>query len=429
VIGTLLERAARRTQAADLTSKTDETLTLGFEGGRLKSAGRLQERGVNLRVVAGGRMGFAGTTDTEPEPLLEMALASAAVGQEVKLELPRPQPLPQVATHYPRAAVATLEELTRLGRGIHDRLARDGCHVRVTVERSVGSVRVANTAGVDAGYDVSSVSLGAELVRIRGDDVLTIREYWAGGDLPGNADLERLAGGILQRLEWAERTAESPHGALTVCFTPTGAEALLLPLHAALQGKALLHGVSPLMVRGRAITFASSFSLTDDPLLDGRPGSRPIDDEGVVSRRTSLVHQGNVQEFIYDLESAGRAGTQPTGHGRRTIFGKPQAAFSNLVVTPGEYSLPNLLGLISSGVLVDRLHGVGQGNLVSGTFAHQIATAYRVENGEVVGRIASGTVAGNAYELLGRITTLGRDAPWRGSTSVPAMLVEGVTVS
>ena len=67
--------SARRTQAADLTSKSDETLTLGFDGGRLKSAGRLQERGVNLRVVADGRMGFAGTTDTEPEPLLEMALA------------------------------------------------------------------------------------------------------------------------------------------------------------------------------------------------------------------------------------------------------------------------------------------------------------------------------------------------------------------
>ncbi len=205
MIGTLLERAARRTQAADLTSKSDETLTLGFDGGRLKSAGRLQERGVNLRVVAGGRMGFAGTTDTEPEPLLEMALASAAVGEEVKIELPRPQPLPQVATHYPRAAVATLEELAQLGQGIHDRLVRDGCHVRVSVERSVGSVRVANTAGVDAGYDVSSVSLGAELVRIRGDDVLTIREYWAGGDLPGDADLEWLVGGILQRLKWAER--------------------------------------------------------------------------------------------------------------------------------------------------------------------------------------------------------------------------------
>ncbi len=149
------------------------------------------------------------------------------------------------------------------------------------------------------------------------------------------------------------------------------------------------------------ITFASSFSLTDDPLLDGRSGSRPIDDEGVVSRRTSLVHQGNLQEFIYDLESAGRAGTQPTGHGRRTIFGKPQAAFSNLVVTPGEYSLPNLLGLMSSGVLVDRLHGVGQGNLVSGTFAHQIATAYRIESGEVVGRIAQRDRGGKCLRAAG----------------------------
>ena len=137
MIGTLLERAARRTQAADLTSKSDETLTLGFDGGRLKSAGRLQERGVNLRVVAGGRMGFAGTTDTEPEPLLEMALASAAVGEEVKIELPRPQPLPQVVTHYPRAAVATLEELAQLGQGIHDR-PRPGWVPRPRLGRAIG---------------------------------------------------------------------------------------------------------------------------------------------------------------------------------------------------------------------------------------------------------------------------------------------------
>ncbi len=38
--------------------------------GRPSEVGRAdsQERGVNLRVVAGGRMGFAGTTDADPEP-------------------------------------------------------------------------------------------------------------------------------------------------------------------------------------------------------------------------------------------------------------------------------------------------------------------------------------------------------------------------
>ena len=429
MIATLLERAARRTQAADLVLKTDETLSLSFEAGRLKSAGRLEERGVNLRVVAGGRMGFAGSTDTDPESLLEMALASAGIGEQVTIQLPRSQTLPAVATHYPRAASASVEQLSHLGQSVYDRLVRDGCHVQVSVERSVGSVRVANTAGVDASYDVSSVSVSATLVRVRDDDIVTITDHWAGADLPGSVDLERMVAGLIQRLEWAARTVEPPRGSLPVCFTPGGAEVLLLPLHVALQGKASLHGVSPLAARGGRISFSAAFSLTDDPLLDGRAGSRPIDDERVVSPRTALVHQGQVGSFIYDLETAGRAGIPPTGHGRRTTFGKPQAAFSNLVVAPGEQSLADLLRQMPSGLLVDRLLGVGQGNLLGGTFAHQAGMAFRIEGGEVVGRVAQATVAGNAYELLGRVVGLGSESPWRGSTSAPAMLVEGVTCS
>jgi PmbA protein len=98
-------------------------------------------------------------------------------------------------------------------------------------------------------------------------------------------------------------------------------------------------------------------------------------------------------------------------------------------VTPGDQSLADLVGSIPSGLLVDRLLGIGQGNLIGGTFAHQVGVAFRVEGGEVVGRVAQATLAGNAYELLGRVAGLGSEGPWRGSTSVPAMLVEGVTVS
>jgi PmbA protein len=187
--------------------------------------------------------------------------------------------------------------------------------------------------------------------------------------------------------------------------------------------------VSPLRGRRGSPTFTASLTLTDDPLLDGRAGSRPVDDEGVPSRSTPLVVQGQVCGLIYDLESAGRAGVPPTGHGRRTSFGKAQSAFTNLTVAPGELALSDAIRLIETGLLVDELRGVGQGNVIGGTFAHPVGVAYRVDRGEVVGRVAEATVAGNAYELLGRIAGLGREAPWRGSTSVPAMVVEGVTIS
>jgi PmbA protein len=153
-----------------------------------------------------------------------------------------------------------------------------------------------------------------------------------------------------------------------------------------------------------------------------------MDDEGVPSQRLPLIEQGVVRNFIYDLETAARAGTQTTGHGRRSIFAKPQPAYSNLVVEPGHHALNELLALIEDGLLVDDLLGVGQGNVIGGAFSQPVGLAYRVEKGEVVGRVKDAAVAGNAYELLGRVAGLGTEAQWIGSMAVPPLVIEGVAV-
>jgi PmbA protein len=429
VIGPLLERAVRRAEAADAALKTDETLTLVFEAGRLKSTAFSQESGLNLRVSAAGRLGFAGTTGDDVDALLEAALASARVGDAVDLLLPAPAPLPTVTTCYPRVVAATLDNLMDLGRGLVDRLTRDGCQVAVTVERSVGSVEVANTRGVAASYDVSVLTVAAEVTRVAGDDVLMVADYWASADFPDDAATSTLAQSILQRLEWADRPAGPPHGALPVLFTPQGAHAVLLPLRQACHGKAVLQGISPLAGRQGDRMFDAQFTIEDDPFLEAAPGSRPIDDEAVPTRRLSLVQEGEIGEFIYDLETACRAGVPATGHARRSTFGKPQAAFSNLAVAAGPDGWDDLLRRIPDGLLVDELIGVGQGNVIGGVFSHPVALAYRVVHGEIVGRVKDAAVAGNAYELLGRLGGLGRDVERRGSLLLPPILLEGVAVS
>jgi len=52
--------------------------------------------------------------------------------------------------------------------------------------------------------------------------------------------------------------------------------------------------------------FDPGLTLIDDPLLDARPGSRPLDDEGVPSVRTVVVESGVVKGLLYDIESATR---------------------------------------------------------------------------------------------------------------------------
>jgi PmbA protein len=144
----------------------------------------------------------------------------------------------------------------------------------------------------------------------------------------------------------------------------------------------------------------------------------------------ALIDRGVVRGFVYDLETAARAGATSTGHGRRSIFGRPAIEFTNLVVAAGALVEAALLAELGAGLVVDELIGIGQGNVISGAFSHPVALAYRVDGGEIVGRVKDAAVAGNSYELLKRIRAIGRVQKWIGGRkAVPAMVLEGVNVA
>ncbi len=424
----LLERAARRATLADAVHKTDETTTVTFAEGRPVGARTTRYQGVNLRVVHEGRAGSAGAVVDDPDDLLARALASAALGEPASLSLPRQSPLPAVVTHVPRAAAATLAELADLGHLVRDRIGAERVHLGLTIERSLGQVRVANSAGLDAGYDVSLVVFAAEAAREQDGRRLAVRAALAGADLPSLTDLELLVAMLRQRFAWAERTAEAPGGRQRVGFLPTALPPLLAAVEQALVGKAALHGGSPLARQRGTPVYSPLVTLIDDPLLDGRPASRPIDDEGVVSRRLPLVEAGQVAGIIYDLETAGRVGASPTGHGRRSTFGKPQAACSNLVLDAGTASWDDILAAIGDGLVVEQLRPGTHTDMVGGTFALPAALAWRVQGGEIVGLAPEVTVAGNVHDLFARLLAVGRDLMWVGSRAMPPVVVDGVSV-
>ena len=442
VLEGLLDAVHRRAEGGDALWRREERTSLAFEAGRLKTAGVTEEAGMNLRVVQGGRVGVAGTTaaDARPEDLLARALASAELGETLAVAFPGKVPLPHIATHVDHVANATLDDLTRMGRALVQQLSRDGCQVNISIEREVSETRVLNTAGAAASYQATAIAVTAGLVRFAGDDVLMVYDQSVGVDLPNEADLNALVTSIQARLEFALRIATPPEGALPVIFTPGGLTAILLPLEMSLSGKAVVQGTSKLAGNVGEQIFDPRLSLTDDPLVPGRASSRPCDDEGVPSRTLPLIERGIVRGFVYDLETAARAGTASTGHGRRGVFGKPHIDYSNLVLgtRDGEAGggrggasafAGGLLDGIADGLVVDDLIGVGQGNVIGGAFSHPVALAYRVQHGEITGRVKDAAVAGNVYGLLKRIGGLGNDGRWWGSRWAPSLLLEGVSVA
>ncbi len=429
-----LARRSGRFEGFDLLLRDERQVGLRFEAGRLKETTLRQEAGINFRGVARGKVGIAGTTDlARPEALadlLERAAHSAEQGEECALAFPGPVRLPSVSVFDDRAAGLGVEHLASFGRRVAERLKRPGWQVTASVDRYLETVSFANSVGQTFTSRSTAVSVGAEVTRVKGDDVLMAYDDVTAAGVPSDAELDAIAASVTRRIERGERVVEAPDGKLPVLFTPHGSAAVLLPLHQALSGKTVLQGISPLGGKLDEKLFDEAFDLADDPLLSNRVGSRPADDEGMPSARLRLIERGTLRAFAYDLETASRAGTASTGHGRRGTFGKPGISFSNLVLKPGDATEETLLREMGNGLVVDELIGVGQGNVISGAFSHPVALAFRVENGEITGRVKDAAVAGNAYELLKRIRAVGRDAKWLGgSRLVPPLLLDAVNVA
>ena len=437
----MIDRLLAAAGNADVLWRREERTAIAFDAGRLKTAGITEEAGINLRVVTGGRMGVAGTTAAAPDvaALVNRARASAELGEALALAFPPTSPLPHVPTFFDSAANASLDQLIALGRSLVERLAREGCQVNVAIEREVGETAVGNTAGARGGYPATGVGVTAEIIRIAADDVLMIYDQYVGGDLPSADDLDALVRSIEMRLEPALTVVSPPEGALPVVFTPAGLSAIVLPLEQALSGKTVLQGSSPLAARIGEQAFDPRLSITDDPLAPGGPASRPLDDECVPSARTALVERGTVRGFVYDLETAARAKARSTGNGRRGVFGKPQIRYTNLIVGEGpvdvgaQHAAPllggGLIADIQDGLIVDDLIGVGQGNVIGGGFSHPVGLAYRVQRGEITGRVKDAAVAGNVYDLLKHIGGFGTDGRWLGARWSPSVLLDGVSVA
>lgn len=436
MIGRVLDLAKRsgRFEGFDMLLRDEQQISLKFESGRLKETALRQEAGISFRGVCRGKVGVAGTTDlARPESLedlLARAASSAEQGEACVLGFPGPSHLPRVSVFDDRAAGLEMQHLSQLGRRVVEQLARPGWQVSASVDRCLETSSFLNSAGQTFTSRATAIGVAAEVTRVKGDDVLMVYDDVSGAGVPSEAELDAIAASILRRIERAERIVAPPEGKLPVLFTPHGSTAVLLPLHQALSGKTVLQGISPLGGKLGEVLFDPALELTDDPLLSSRVGSRPADDEGMPSMRLPLIERGVLRAFVYDLETAARAGTTSTGHGRRSTFGKPGISFSNLLIRKGTAGEEALLEEMQHGLIVDELIGVGQGNVIGGSFSHPVALAYRVDGGEITGRVKDAAVAGNAYELLKRIRMVGSAAKWIGGTRlVPPLLLDAVNVA
>jgi len=408
-----------------------ESVQVGFEANVLKSAQVEETRGIALRAVVDGRLGFAASSDlTAEEELVENVLASAQHGDPVPFAFSERAPGPRVEVYDQTVAALTIPDLAFLGREVMAIICQvdPRVHVKLDLNRRVRRVGVHNTRGARTQETRTPLSMTIMIERVRGDDLLVLYDYWSATQLD---ELPHTwARGIAHKLELAERLATIRSGRQPVLLSPMGATVLGLPLMQAVDGKNVHRRISPLAGRVGEQLFDPQLTLIDDATLDGRPGSASHDDEGVPTQRTVLVEEGMVHGFLYDLKTAAQAGTTSTGNGSRGLFSPPRPSPSNLIIASGNTPLADIIAGIEEGLLVDSPLGLGQGNVISGMFSNSWGLAYRIEKGEIVGRVKDVSIAGNIYEELRHVAAISQEAEWvYGGLRMPHILLESVNVT
>ena len=402
-----------------------------FEANRLKQIQSKETSGTALRLIKDGRIGFAQASgNIPPGELVEMALETCPLGQQAIFELPGLQSYADVEIFDPAVDKISIDDMIQAGQILIDKVLAHTPDLlcEASLSKSIVSCQIANTLGCYAKFSKSSYGAGLEGMLVRDSDILYV------GDSQGSCrpviDFQAIADEVIRQLELARRNVSITSGMLPVVFTPLGvAGSLLSPLLSALNGKTVFDGASPLKDKLGQKMLDSQFTFWDDPSIPYQPGSTPFDDEGIPAQKNALIKDGVINRFYYDLHTAALAGATSTGNGSRN-GGMPSPSPHQLVVKGGETSPASMIEDIKEGIVIEMLMGAEQGNILNGDFSGNVLLGYKIENGQVTGRVKDTMIHANVYDLLKEIVAVGNDARWiGGSVRIPSICCPAVSIS
>lgn len=424
--------------AAEVFLRVSSSTTVEVKEGKVDAFERANGAGVGLRVLLGGRMGFAFTTDISEGALKALAEAAVTNGRNVE-----PDPF-QVIPSVPQASYGTVdiydpeivalserEKIERVKAMEQEAFAVDSRIKRIRKAQAGFSeyeTIITNTLGAAISYKGTACSASIEVVA---EDK---GEAQAGWDFDVSRFYRRL-----DIEEIGRRAARRALGLLGARGIQTVKAPVVLEQHVAAEFLSILaSGLSAENVQKRRSLFmgrlgedvlSPELTVYDDGRLDGGIGTAPADDEGVPMSRKIVIEKGRLLMFLHNSYTAKKDGAESTGNCVRGGFnGLPGVGVTNLYIEAGGKTLDELLAAAGEGLFVTEVMGSHTANPISGDFSVG-ATGFWIEKGKVSYPVREVTIAGNLLELMKNVAAVGSDLRFSGRIGSPSLLVKELSIA
>lgn len=440
--GQVVELARKRgAPAAEAFVQRSRQASATVRNGEIERLSEASSKGLGLRIIHNGRLGFASTTDFSRPALEELidraiALAKAAAPDDANV-LPSASQLsldkrPKVERLYdPKVADLDpgwkLKAAYQLEQAARDEDPRCDNFEGSGAGESLSEYALASSEGLLDAERGTFVYLWCAPVAKDGDSLQTA--YWSDyrrhlAKLDSAEAVGREAARRTVRMLGARKIATCR---VPVVFDPQMAASFIGSLASAFNGDLVLKGASFLGDKLGQQIASPLLTLVDDATLPGALASGAFDGEGVPTRRFPLIEDGKLLAFMYDSRSAHKAGTVSTGHAQRGYSSLPSIGPSNLLVKEGASSLEELIAPIKKGLFVTSMLGRGA-NTITGDYSRG-ANGLWIENGKLSYPVQEVTVAGGLIDMLQSIDAVGSDLTMRGSIAAPSIRFSELAVA
>ncbi|MCP4296066.1 MAG: TldD/PmbA family protein, partial [Proteobacteria bacterium] len=332
----ILDLAMKSSDSAEVIYEEGESRSISFENNKLKSVYTKSIRGIGLRIIKDGRIGFSSTTDfRNPEQIVTNALESAKFGQEAKFEFQPESQLKDIKLFDKNVVDYPIEKGIQIGEeAIAKALSvNPDYECGVSIGKGVGKSRLLNSCGLDVSDQSTSFGTSMDILLVKDNGLLWVGEGESSAKVVD--DLDKHTTKALHDLKLAEKEVGISTASYPVVFTSKAIGTLLSTFETGCNGKMVQKGVSPLTGKLEQKIIDERISIYDDPTIDYADGSYNCDDEGVPAQRTPLFESGVLKNYIYDLQTAGIMNAKSTGNGTRSFASQPSPGNSNVIIEPG----------------------------------------------------------------------------------------------
>ncbi len=424
--------AEAKKQGADeaaVTVSHSRDIEVEFRERKMETLNESTQRALSLTVYAKGRYSSHSTNDLRREALqtfiAEAVPMTGYLGQDPFRSLPDPkyyegrQPADLGIYDVSYEKVAP-EERVQIAKAIEEAALGAGDNIiscTAGYSDSIGESTRVHSNGFEGENRGTSFSAGASVTLADGEKGRPSDYFWASvrfkKDFP---NLEFMGREAYRRVKRQTGQVKLDSGTFDMVIENRVSSRILGAMSEAIQGRALQQKRSYLEGKLGQKVASEKLTIVDDPFIKGGLGSRLYDGDGITAVRRPIIEKGILKNYYIDYYYSRKLNVEPTS-----------GSASNVIVTPGDKNLEQLLAQVKKGILVTGFVG-GNSNATTGDFSYGIVGQY-IENGQIIKPVNEMNISGNLNEFWDHLVEMGNDIYTYSSWLRPSMYFKDIFFS